>query len=127
MALALLVISCPCALALAVPAALAAAHARLSRLGILVCRPDALETLARIDTCVFDKTGTLSDGSLARARVRRCSAPPSPDEALRLAAALERGSLHPLASAFRAHDDGREATLASQQAGPGVTALVKWP
>jgi Cu2+-exporting ATPase len=62
-ALALLVISCPCALALAVPAALAAAHSRLSRLGILVCRPDALETLARIDTFVFDKTGTLSDGA----------------------------------------------------------------
>ena len=120
-ALALLVISCPCALALAVPAALAAAHSRLSRLGILVCRPDALETLARIDTCVFDKTGTLSDGAWCVRSVQVFGAT-TESEALRLAAALERGSQHPLASAFRAHDDGREATLASQQAGLGVAA-----
>jgi len=122
-ALALLVISCPCALALAVPAALAAAHARLSRLGILVCRPDALETLARIDTCVFDKTGTLSDGHW-RVREVQVFGATTPAEALRLAGVLERGSLHPLASAFRDHDDGREAALASQQSGQGVTALV---
>ena len=122
-ALALLVISCPCALALAVPAALAAAHSRLSRLGILVCRPDALETLACIDTCVFDKTGTLSDGSW-RVRSVQLFGAATEGEALRLAAALERGSQHPLASAFHAHDDGREATLASQQAGLGITAAV---
>ena len=123
-ALALLVISCPCALALAVPAALAAAHSRLSRQGILVCRPDALETLARIDTCVFDKTGTLSDGSW-HVRSAQVFGALTADEALHLAAAIERGSLHPLASAFHAHDDGREASLASQQAGRGITAVVK--
>jgi P-type Cu2+ transporter len=122
-ALALLVISCPCALALAVPAALAAAHSRLSRLGILVCRPDALETLARIDTCVFDKTGTLSDGSW-RVRDVQAIGEVSPAEALGIAAALERGSQHPLANAFRAHDDGREATLAAQHAGLGIAARV---
>jgi P-type Cu2+ transporter len=120
--LALLVISCPCALALAVPAALAAAHSRLSRLGILVCRPDALETLARIDTVVFDKTGTLSEGAWRIREVQVFGV--TQDEALHLAAALERSSLHPLASAFRAHDDGREATLAAQQAGSGITAQV---
>jgi len=122
-ALALLVISCPCALALAVPAALAAAHARLSRLGILVCRPDALEALAHIDTCVFDKTGTLSNGAWRVRDVQGFGAT-TRAEALQLAAALERGSLHPLATAFRDHDDGREATLAAQQSGLGVTAMV---
>ncbi|MBK9252168.1 MAG: cadmium-translocating P-type ATPase [Proteobacteria bacterium] len=122
-ALALLVISCPCALALAVPAALAAAHSRLSRLGILVCRPDALETLARIDTCVFDKTGTLSDGAW-HVRDVQTFGQVTTAEALCIAAALERGSQHPLATAFRTHDDGREATLASQQAGFGIAARV---
>ena len=121
--LALLVISCPCALALAVPAALAAAHSRLSRLGILVCRPDALETLAHIDACVFDKTGTLSDGAW-RVRAVQTFGATNPAEALHLAAALERGAQHPLASAFRAHDDGRDATLAVHAPGLGIAATV---
>ena len=62
--LAVLVVTCPCALSLATPAALAAATLRLSRLGLLVTRADALERLARVDTVVLDKTGTLTaDGS----------------------------------------------------------------
>jgi Cu2+-exporting ATPase len=72
--LALLVISCPCALSLAVPAALAAAHGGLARLGLLALRPDALDTLGRATDIVFDKTGTLSDGRPVLTRVERVDA-----------------------------------------------------
>ena len=60
-ALAVLVVSCPCALSLAIPAALAVAQGALSRIGVLPLR-DAIDTLARADAVVFDKTGTLGDG-----------------------------------------------------------------
>ncbi|MEO8366383.1 MAG: heavy metal translocating P-type ATPase [Pseudoxanthomonas sp.] len=97
--LALLVISCPCALSLAVPAALAAAQGALARLGVLPLRDNALETLARATDIVFDKTGTLSDG---RPQLARVEVFPGMDKdlALRIAAALERDSGHPIASAF---------------------------
>ena len=58
--LAVLVVTCPCALSLATPVALAAATTRLARLGVLVTRADAIERLARADTVIFDKTGTLT-------------------------------------------------------------------
>src|SRR5688572_33087145 len=60
--LAVLVVSCPCALSLAIPAALTAAHGALARIGVLGLRGDALSSLARVDRVVFDKTGTLSQG-----------------------------------------------------------------
>jgi Cu2+-exporting ATPase len=122
-ALSLLIISCPCALAMAVPAALAAAHSRLSALGVLVCRSDAVETLAAIDTCVFDKTGTLTDGNW---RIRRVDTFGSltEQEALRMAAAMERDSQHPLATAFREYDDGRDAVSRAHQPGHGLQAAV---
>jgi Cu2+-exporting ATPase len=72
--LALLVISCPCALSLAVPAALAAAHGGLARIGLLALRPDALDTLGRATDIVFDKTGTLSDGRPVLTSVERVDA-----------------------------------------------------
>ena len=99
-ALALLVVCCPCALSLAVPAALAAANGALARIGVLPLRADALARLARIDTVVFDKTGTLSlpGGAL---RVESLDGLDDTD-ALRIAAALERDSAHPLAAAFHA-------------------------
>ena len=61
--LAVLVVTCPCALSLATPVALAAATTRLARLGLLVTRADAIERLARADTVIFDKTGTLTGNS----------------------------------------------------------------
>jgi Cu2+-exporting ATPase len=109
-------------LALVVPTALAAAHSRLSALGILVCRPDALEALARIDTCVFDKTGTLTDEAWRIRRVDTFGTAES--EALHIAAAMERDSRHPLAAAFRCHDDGRVVLPRSHQAGRGIVAVV---
>ena len=60
--LAVLAISCPCALSLSIPAALAAAHGGLAKIGMLATRPDALDRLARVTDVVFDKTGTLTDG-----------------------------------------------------------------
>jgi Cu2+-exporting ATPase len=98
-ALALLIVSCPCALSLAVPAALAAAHGALARIGVLALRDDALDRLARATDIVFDKTGTLAD---ARQGLARVDAFPgfSQAEALRIAAALERDSRHPIAQAF---------------------------
>ncbi|WP_326536660.1 heavy metal translocating P-type ATPase, partial [Pseudorhodoferax sp.] len=91
--LAVLIVSCPCALSLALPAAIATAHARLARMGVLVLGEEALATLARVDTVVFDKTGTLSSGRLS---VQSAQLLDGGDMALaqarRIAAALEQGS-----------------------------------
>ena len=99
-ALAVLVVSCPCAFALAVPAALTRAVAVLARRGVLVVEPDALEALARAGHFVFDKTGTLTEPrvDVARSVVSRGTS----HEALAIAAALEQGNTHPLAGALRA-------------------------
>ena len=69
-ALAVLVVSCPCAFALAVPSALTRAVAVLARQGVLVTDADALEVLARTDHFVFDKTGTLTEPHLSPANVQ---------------------------------------------------------
>jgi Cu2+-exporting ATPase len=98
-AVSVLVVTCPCALALATPAALTASTTRLARQGVLVVRGHALETLARVTDVVFDKTGTLTRGRLRLRDVvvhgglpaHRCHA---------LAASLERGSRHPVALAL---------------------------
>lgn len=98
-ALAVLVVSCPCAFALAVPAALTRAIAVLARRGVLVVEADALESLAKANYFVFDKTGTLTEPhvDLAQSVVARGTL----EQALTIAAALEQGNAHPLASALR--------------------------
>ncbi|WP_133477551.1 heavy metal translocating P-type ATPase [Cognatilysobacter segetis] len=101
--LAVLAISCPCALSLSIPAALAAAHGALARNGLLATRPDALDRLARITDIVFDKTGTLTQAGTALGAMSTFDGFPR-GEALRIAAALERGSTHPLAAAFASID-----------------------
>ena len=95
-ALAVLVVACPCALILATPAAVLAATARLARRGVLVKGGAALERLARVDAIAFDKTGTLTQGR-PELGDRVALDAWSPDEVLRLAAAVERPSEHPLA------------------------------
>jgi Cu2+-exporting ATPase len=99
-AIAVLVVSCPCALSLATPTALAAALERLLRHGVLAVKPHVLETLERATHVVFDKTGTLTRG---RPVLREAVALNVADAAncLRIAAALEAGSAHPLARALR--------------------------
>ena len=113
-ALAVLVVSCPCALSLAVPAALATAHGALARMGVLALGADALESLARADTVVLDKTGTLT---LGQPRLLRAEALEGDIERWRIvAAALEANAGHPLAAAF---GDGRALAAEAVQAAPG--------
>ena len=95
-----LVVSCPCALSLATPAALAVATGAFSRLGMLVARGHAIETLARADHFVFDKTGTLTWGRL-RLQETMPLAGMTEEAAIRLAAALEQGSEHAIGVALR--------------------------
>lgn len=97
--LAVLVVTCPCALSLATPATFAAATSRLARLGMLVVKPESIERLAIVDTVVLDKTGTLTEGTPV-ARVERVREGFSATRALAIAAALERASEHPLSAAF---------------------------
>jgi len=93
---AVLVIACPCAMGLAVPAALTVAIGRGAQLGILFKGGESLERLARIDTLVLDKTGTLTEGKPEVVAVQSFGGA-SEDEVLMLAAALEQRSEHPLA------------------------------
>jgi len=98
--LAVLVISCPCALSLAIPAALTAAHGSLASTGILALSPDALSTLARVDCVLFDKTGTLTLSRRSISTMDVCTME-DPARLLEIAAALERDSKHPIATAFQ--------------------------
>jgi Cu+-exporting ATPase len=97
------VVSCPCALGLATPTAIATAIGRAAQLGILVRSGDALERAARIDTVAIDKTGTLTEGEPAVVGftiVANADANADADAVLRYAAAVERGSEHPVGEAI---------------------------
>ena len=96
---AVLVVTCPCALSLATPAALLAAAGNLARSGLLVRRLQALENLAQVDTVVFDKTGTLTRDRMAVVATHT-RAGMSAHAALGLAAALAGQSLHPVSRAM---------------------------
>ena len=95
-AVAVLVVACPCAMGLATPAAIMVGTGRAAELGVLFRKGEALEALSHVDTVLFDKTGTLTEGRPALGAVEG----PQADEALRLAAALEAASEHPLARAI---------------------------
>ena len=113
-AVAVLIIACPCALGLATPMAIMVGTARGAQAGVLVKNAEALERLERIDTLLVDKTGTLTEGKPRLTRVEAI-APATEDEVLRLAAALERASEHPLAAAVVAAASARG--LAPAEAG----------
>jgi Cu2+-exporting ATPase len=121
--LAVLVVGCPCALSLAIPAALAAAHGRLARLGVLALRGDALETLARVDTVMFDKTGTLTGERPELQAVEPCAGQDRA-EVLALAAALQRDNRHPLAQAFAPFAGAARAAATQQVAGAGIEGRI---
>lgn len=98
-AVAVLIVTCPCALSLATPAAMLASAGSLARRGVLVRRLQALEALATVNTVVFDKTGTLTCDAFALGNVRTRDGV-SKQEALAMAAALAQHSLHPVSRAL---------------------------
>ena len=102
--LAVLVISCPCALSLATPAAIASSSRALLEQGVLLTRGAALEALSSVDTIVFDKTGTLTTGtpSIVNTVLNPAREGYSQEQVLRIAAHLEADSSHPIAKAFAA-------------------------
>jgi Cu2+-exporting ATPase len=121
---AVLVVSCPCALSLATPAALTVATGALAARGVLVTRGHAIEALARADRFIFDKTGTLTVGHMELVEVV-----PVRGEvafALTMAAALERGSEHPIARALTAGgaDAGVAVSAVRATTGAGVEGLI---
>ncbi|MFO0575982.1 MAG: heavy metal translocating P-type ATPase [Polyangia bacterium] len=100
-AVAVLIIACPCALGLATPMSILVATGRGAQAGILLRSAEALERLARVDTLVLDKTGTLTAGRPELLALRPADGV-TEDELLRTAASLEQGSEHPLAGAILA-------------------------
>jgi Cu+-exporting ATPase len=120
---AVLVVACPCAFGLATPTAIMVGAGRAARQGILFKDAEALESLGRADRIVFDKTGTLTQGRPAVTGVV-----PAPgftrDEVLRLAAAVERASEHPIARAIVAAAPPGP-TASDFDARPGLGAVAK--
>lgn len=128
-AVSVLIIACPCALGLATPMSILVATARAAHAGVLFRDAEAIEALAAVDTVVVDKTGTLTVG---RPRLLNVAAAPGFDEAgvLRLAAAVERSSEHPLARAIVEEAERRALAVASAEGfqatvGQGARASVE--
>ena len=122
-ALTLLIISCPCALVISVPAAVTSSLAASARRGLLIKGGAALELLSRAKTMAFDKTGTLTEG---KPQVTDVIAQDDAAEMIRLTAAVERGSSHPLAEAVvrYAEDQGIEIPAVTEaQSITGKAAL----
>lgn len=128
-AVAVLIVTCPCALSLATPVAMLTAAGTLARQGVLVRNLQGLEALAQIDTVVFDKTGTLTRDAMALHTVRLAGDEWDRASALSLAAALARQSLHPASRALveaAGADDGRWlVSNLEEQAGLGLSADVQ--
>jgi Cu+-exporting ATPase len=123
-----LIIACPCALGLATPMSIMVGTGRGATAGVLIRNAETLEVLAKVDTLVIDKTGTLTEG---RPRLVAIKAQPgwADTELLRLAASLERGSEHPLAGAIVAAAEEQDLALAEVKdfrsiPGQGVTGSV---
>ena len=126
--IAVLVISCPCALGIATPAALMVGVGKGAELGILIRSGEVLERVERLTTVVFDKTGTLTRGKPALTQVVSLGLA-TREQVLQQAASLEYGSEHPLAAAVlnAAAGQGLELLPATQfeaQVGEGVQAVV---
>ncbi len=128
-AVSVLIIACPCALGLATPMSIMVGVGRGAAAGILIRNADALERLEKVDTLVIDKTGTLTLGRPTVTAVATFGAVPE-SELLRLAASLERGSEHPIATAILAAARERGVTLAAVEgfdspSGKGVTGTIE--
>ncbi|MGH9466495.1 MAG: heavy metal translocating P-type ATPase [Terriglobales bacterium] len=133
-AVTVLIIACPCAMGLAVPTAVAVGTGRGAQLGVLVRNAEALERARSVTTILVDKTGTLTEG---KPRLQAMALQPgysepgcSEEEALRLAAAVEYHSEHPLGRALVAAASERGLTLPraeafQSEAGMGVSAVIE--
>lgn len=120
-AVALLVVTCPCALGLATPLAIMSGIGKAARRGIFIKGGDVLERIAHARSVVLDKTGTITEGSVALLERH------GDDQAIRLAAALERSSAHPIATALVAAIDAGEFPAASdvtERSGHGIAGSI---
>ena len=127
-AVAVLIIACPCALGLATPMSIMVATGRGAGLGVLIRKAEALEALEHVDTIVVDKTGTLTEGK-PRVVWLATATGTTEDDAIAIAAAIERNSEHPLAAAIvqAARDRGVAIPTVSEFAsvtGGGVRGMV---
>ena len=109
-AVAVLIIACPCALGLATPMSIMVGVGRGAGLGVLIKNAEALERLEKVDTLVVDKTGTLTEGKPSVTRIVP-AANHDPNELLRLAAAVEQASEHPLARAIIASAEAQDVRI----------------
>ncbi len=127
-AVAVLIIACPCALGLATPMSIMVGTGRGAQVGVLVKHAEALELLAKVDTLVVDKTGTLTAGKPSLVSIVACNGFDD-HEVLALAAALEKTSEHPLAAAIVAGAAQRDVRVPDavnfrSVTGQGVTGRV---
>ena len=120
-AVAVLIIACPCALGLATPMSIMVATGRGASLGVLFRNAEAIETLRTVDTLVFDKTGTLTEGKPSLVSVE--PVPGAPEHWLALAASVELGSEHPLASAIVKGAESRGTLPAPVESFESVTGF----
>ncbi|MEH3034825.1 MAG: heavy metal translocating P-type ATPase [Aeromicrobium erythreum] len=123
-AMAVLIIACPCALGLATPTALMVGTGRGAQLGILIKGPQVLESTRRVDTVVLDKTGTVTTGVMSVQAVEPADGV-GHDDLLRVAAALEHASEHPVARAIAAAvDEPAPVEDFTNHPGQGVSGVV---
>lgn len=122
--LSVLVVTCPCALALATPAAFAAASTRLTQQRLLVTHGDAVEAMSRATHVVFDKTGTLTRGLPRIVATRAFTEAADAETLTAIAAAIEAASTHPLARAFDAIDTSCQAIDVESLVGQGIAGTV---
>jgi Cu2+-exporting ATPase len=127
--LSVLVVTCPCALALATPAAFAAAGSRMSQLRLLVTNGNAIEALSRATLAMFDKTGTLTNGMPRITSVLVVDNNFTEMDCRLIAAALEHASTHPLARAFALQDELPSVSSHEIAVGQGISGIIdghKW-
>lgn len=128
-AAAVLIVTCPCALSLATPAAMLASASAFVKRGILIRRLQAIESIANIDTVIFDKTGTLTNEHIIVTAIE-CRESTSQSEVLSIAQALARHSMHPVSRALTAHKINSMETISvrdvNEQVGAGITATLAY-
>ncbi|OXS30130.1 MAG: copper-translocating P-type ATPase [Desulfovibrio sp. MES5] len=128
-AVTVLVVFCPCALALATPTSIMAAIGQATRQGVLIKSGEALENMGKVDRIAFDKTGTLTHGTLVVSDIISFLPEKTPHDLMQLAASVEALSEHPLGKAMVAHAREKNISLAKADGsimtpGKGISATV---